>query len=301
MHETGVWRFFMPTDDLIPSNRRYRRNVGTASSFSFVPTGDGIYTLDSKDPDEPFLKRIAIGGGNEEVIPKVLSYNIKMAGYAFDDCFMRDFGDYVLYSVKVGNTDENNFTFLYNKEYKTFDLTDLSLTHTTLFENMLIGGDSASDNILQLFTGYDDSGVVITNHYETKLSNEQLDEVKKMRRVVVEGDIEAGQELKVSIAYDRGSFVEIGVITSEGDYVDKTPSGEVGSVMVGSGEIGGTSIPIYHYKKEFNVFSGRFYEMQIRYEALKAGYISITRYDTRDIRTYGGRILNKYRTKYGNS
>ena len=125
-----------------------------------------------------------------------------------------------------------------------------------------------------------------------------LEELKKFKRLTIEGDIQTDQNLDVYLSYDRGSFVKIGTVEGDGSYVDQSQAVTVGSNLVGKNEVGGGSdgTTAFHYKREFRVQSTKFDEVKIKFEATDVGYVSVSTIDYYDIKLYGQKNIRRYRT-----
>lgn len=298
LHEFNTWFFNMPATDTNPTNRVFRNNAGIKNWRGAVSTGDGILFIDASSPSSPYIRLLTYDQQGTEVVPIVVTYNLNLASYDFTDASTFEWGDYILYSCRSSSSvTANNRIILYNKKWKSIDLLDYGARVFADKDGVLWSGDSLSANVLQLFSGFTDNGTIITNHWIGNISRLGIDELKKYKRITVEGEIASTQSVTVSISYDRGSFVELGTISGSGSYVDSSNPVTVGSVTVGSKEVGGgDSVTAFHYRREFLVRSGSFYEVQLKFEATDVGYVSISTREYFDLQLMGQRNLQRYQS-----
>ena len=298
LHQHNAWLFSMPVDDLSPTNQVFRENTGLSGARAAVATGDGIYFIDSSDTAEPRFKLLALQSANDQVVPTEFSFNLDLSGFDFSEGVAQRWGDYILFSGKVTGAAVNNRLFAYHKKYRTFDVLDYQASVLERFGNDLWSGETSTDNVTQLFTGFTANGSNVDNFWEGKLSQLQIDELKKFKRLTLKGFIGTSQSLKVSLAYDKGGFQEIGTIDGNGTYVSSGGGESVGVSMVGSKEVGGGSsgVDANFYTREFRVRSRRFDEVKIRIEATAVGFASVTEINYYDIQVFGKKNLRTYRT-----
>lgn len=298
LHEFNTWLFNMPAADTNPTNRIFRNNAGIKNWRGAVATGDGILYVDTSSPASPYLRMLSYDFQGTEVIPSVITYNINLAGYDFTDQTAFEWGDYVMYSCKSSSAQTaNNRVILYNKKWKSVDLLDYAVRMFADKDGVLWAGDSLSANVLQLFSGFTDQETNIPNHWIGNISRLGIDELKKYKRLTLEGEIAPTQSVTVSISYDRGDFITLGVIDGSGDYVDTSNPVTVGSSTIGSTEVGGgDSVSAFHYRREFLVRSDRFFEAQLKFEATNVGYVSISTREYYDLQLMGDRNLTRYKS-----
>jgi len=295
LHELNSWVFTMPTDDLNPTNKEYRSKVGMPNWRSAVATGKGIYYIDTSDPQEPRFNLLTLDQFNAEVEPMVISYAIDLTSFDFSESSVIEWGDYILFSCKDG--DLQNRVWAFNKKWESFDLLGY---FTSCFANnngTLLAGDSGTNNVTQLFTGFSADGAVVENYWEGKLSRLEIDELKKVKRLTVQGEIQPAQTLDVYLSYDRGGYTLIGSVEGTGSYVDSANAVTVGSVSVGVDEVGGGSdnVVAYNYRKEFRIRTQTFEEVKIKFVARDVGYVSVSNQKWYDIRKYGKKNIQRYR------
>ena len=306
IHERNAWLFTLNADDVTVSNKEWRLHIGMANWRGAVSTADGIYYIDVKDPIKPQFKLLTLqsseSGIGTEVVPISVSSSLDLSAYDFSKSVGFQWGNYILFQGKQNGSSVNDRLFAYNLIWKSFDVLDYNASCFANYDDELWAGDILSNNVMKLFSTTSANGALINNHWIGKLSQLQIGELKKHKRLTLKGAIGTTQNIKVSLSFDRASFVEIGRILGTGSYVDFTSVATIGSSVVGSAEVGGGSdgSPKFNYVREFhsellNVMT-RFDEVQIKIEATNVGYASVTEINYYDIKTYGQKNLLRYRT-----
>ena len=298
IHETNAYLFSMPVDDLNPTNQIFRKKVGMEYWRAAVATGDGIYYIDTSSPAEPRFKLLTLEKTSDQVIPIVISYNIDLTGYNFDYGVGFEFGDYIFFACRTTDSSSNNRIFAYNLIWKSFDVIDYSVSCFADNLGVLWSGDFISNNVQKLFNTYSANGAIINNYWEGALSKLGVEEIKKFKRLTIEGFIEPAQTISVYISYDRGDYVLLGSVIGTGDYVDAGQSIAIGALQIGQEEIGGGSdgTNAFHYMRELRVRSDRFDQAKLKFVATGVGYASISTSVFYDIKTYGQKNILRYRS-----
>lgn len=298
LHKTNGWIFSISLDDLTATNQEWRDKIGMMNHRAAVATGDGIYYIDTSNQSEPRFKKLTLETANSEVVPQVTSFNVDLTGYDFSEGVAFEWGEYLLYGCKITGETKNNRTFVYSTKWKSFDVLDYGFNCLADNGGLLWAGDSQTNNVLQLFSGFSANGSLIENYWEGALTRLGVDELKKFRILTVEGEIQPAQSMKVYLAYDRGAFTEVGTVSGDGDYVDLGVAVTVGGPTVGSREIGGGSSDViaYHYKAEFKILSQKFDQVKIKFVAQDVGYVSVSNAEYYDIKKYGQKNILRYRT-----
>lgn len=296
IHENNAWLYSMPVNDTNPTNQIFRAKVGMQNWRAAVATGDGIYYIDTSEKSQPRFKLLTLEANSDQVIPVSFSFNLDLSGYDFSSGIATEFDDYIIFSGTDSNG--NQRTFLYNKIWKSFDVTNYSVSCFANNNGVLWAGDALSNNVLKLFNTFSQGDAIIENYWEGKLSKLGVEELKKYKRLTIEGDISPDQNIEVYLAYDRGGYVKLGDISGDGSYVDAGSSIVIGSVQVGKNELGGggDGVEAFHYRREFRVRSDRFDEVKIKFVATKVGYASISTINYYDIKLYGQKNIQRYRT-----
>lgn len=297
LHDDAVWLVTISDSDDSATNRVFRSNIGIQDWRGAVADGDGIYFVDTSDPSEPRLKLITLEGGSDKVRPKTVNDNVDLSGYDFTYPVAYRWGDYILWACRSDGSAFNDRLFAYNKIYNSVDELAYRVSVMEDYDGALWCGDSLSNNVFQAFTGFAANNAIIENHWIGKLSQLQIQELKKFKRMTVNGGIGPDQIIRVSLAYDEGDFSEIGTIRGDGSYVNVGQLYAVGGPQVGAAEVGGggAGIEAYEYTREFRVRSPKFERVRVKYEALDVGYASVSRQGVYDIKTYGQKELRRFR------
>lgn len=298
VHDENTWRVAYSDDDLTVSNRIFRERVGIKNWRAAISTGDGIFYIDTSTPEKPYFRRLTFESNSLEVLPSPITLNVDLAGYVFDQSVSYEWGDYILFFFKSANSSNNDTTMVYHKIWKSIDILNYYVSCAENYGGTLLGGDSLSNNVQRLFTGFTANGSTITNYWVGNLSLLQIEELKKFKRLTIKGQIDADQSIDVFLSYDNANFVQVGTISGSGDYVSATPRNVIGSPQVAESEIGGggTGISAYDYTYEMRVRSPKFDRVKIKFMATNVGYASVSEINYYDIQLYGQKNLNRFRT-----
>ena len=305
VHEHKTWALTLTADDTNATNLIYRDKVGIPNRLAGVATGNGIYYLDVSDEKDPQLRLLTLSYGGDKVIPVSISKSIKyknklvgvdLSDYSFDKAVLVEWGDYIVLACRL-NEAENDRMWIYDKIKKTMDLVDFWASSLAVYGGTLIAGDPFVPNVYTLFSLWDDDDSLIPNYREGADLDLNIDGLKKVKHLIVEGEIGTEQTIKVSVAIDNGSFVEIGKIEGNGSYVDAGHSVSVGTDTIGSKTVGGetSDVVAYHYTRQFSFKQDKFFNAKLRFEATGVGYASVSLYNYRNIRQKSHRIPASYR------
>lgn len=311
MHLRKTWALTLAIDDTPAgtSNLPYRQNVGIPNHRAAVETGQGIYYIDDSTGNETKCRLLTYDtGGAQQVIPVPVSNNLDLNDYRFDQAAGAEFGDLVLFACRLSSSEKNNRVLVYDKVWKSWDILDYAVSVFEEYDGVLMGGDSLTDNVTELFSGHDDDEADIANYWEGNLDDLGIEGLKKTKRLLLQGEIGKEQKIKVSLSLDGGPFVEVGNSTDEngdpvyaieggGGYVDYGQTVNVGSLTLGRGEIGGggSGVEAYNYEREFKLALDKFDKAKIRFECVGLGYASVSTLGYRDIRFKGNKVARKYR------
>lgn len=326
MHIKKTWALTLTSDDTNATNLPYRQNVGSPSVRGSIETGQGIYYVDNTNQQDQRIRVLTYQtGGSQQVIPVPISNNIRIDQYLFDLAAGIEWGDYILFAVRTQNSTVNNRVLAYNKIWKSWDVLDYAVSCFEIYNGTLVAGDSTSNNFQTLFSGFDDNGNTYPNFWIGKLDNIflsglrgprrfLLNGLKKIYKFYIRGAIAEQQKLKISVSYDDGNFVEIGgsdvtvngvtthhyAIEGTGPYVDKSQPVDIGAHTLGGQNIGGPiagTQPVVvanTYERLFLIQNDPFEYVQIKYEAMDAGFVSVSNQKWWDIRLMGNRAPIKY-------
>ncbi len=296
-HKKKTWALTLTATDTAATNLPFRYNVGIPSRGAAISSSVGIFYIDASDESKPLFRKLYLASGSVEVTPKTVTENIKLDGYVFDDCEMKEWNDYIVFTGRTVDSPINNRLFLYHKTWGSVDIRDYYLSHLEIYNGALVGGESVSNNAIVLFSGFDDSDALINNFWEGRISNLNIENIKKTKQLWFEGEIQEGQKIEVYENLDRGGFGLVGLIEGTGSYVDKGTAVHVGANTIGSKEIGGggDGVEAWHYKRAIKLSLDKFEVRQLRFVATGIGYASISETTDHDIRLYAKRLTKKYR------
>ena len=182
--------------------------------------------------------------------------------------------------------------FLYNKKSGAWNLLDYPVSRLAEYNGTLIAGDPLTNNVFTLFSGFDDDGGNIPNYWTSGYTNHGVPGQKVHNRMVIDGVIQAAQNIDVYEAFDGGSYVKVFTISGTGSYVDTGKSISVGTVVEGSKIVGGgVEIFANPFQVEFPVNSPKYEYSRLKLVATGGGYVQINYYKYKDIRYKGSRSM----------
>lgn len=295
-HRLKTWALTITATDTNATNLIYRDNVGIPNWRAAVATGDGIYFIDDLDQTDPKFRLLTLNNISTQVIPIAVSDALNLRDYRFDKGVAEENGDLIIFECRYKDSSNNDTTFVFDKRYKSFDRLDYAFSCAAKYNGALVVGDSLSDNVYELFSGFDDNGATIPNYWEGNLDDLDIKSLKKVRRFWVEGEISRNQSLDIYIALDNGSYVWVGTQNGTDTNVDSKPRTVIGSDAIGEATLGGqTSITVYHYIKEIKLQVGKFFSRKVKYQATGIGYVSVSTQTDYDIIINQTKLAQKYR------
>ena len=313
-HTLKTWQTTIPTDDddqgsTPATNLTFREKMGVTYPYSAFGGATGIWYINNSNPNRPEVYQLQLFTGATSAniaSPTLISKALNLSSYSFDKAIMFEWGIYVLLccqQTRNGAVDDfNSRTFLYNKKSGTWDILDYCASRLAEYEGTLIAGDSLTNNIFTLFSGFDDDNQDISNYWTSGATNHDVSGQKVHNTMVVNGLIQSAQKIKVSLSFDGGDFVEVGgkdvngvhtyAIEGTGSYVDTEKSIAVGSMTEGSKIVGGGSTVYANpFQVEFTVNSPHYEYVRIKLEAVGGGYAQINFYRYKNIRYKGSRSM----------
>lgn len=308
-HKIKTWLLTLSSDDLTATNNIYREKVGIPYFRASCETGNGIYYVDDTDQNEPRLRVLTIASGNTQIIPVQISNNLDLSEYLFDKSAGIEWGDYILFSCRTESSLVNDTILAFNKVWRAWSVVPYYASCFAIKNGVLLVGDSLSNNVYEIFSGFDDDDSLINNLWEG--NSDLLDEqgMKKSKHKVLEGNIGPDQGIRVYVDIDNGGFVEIGkgdvstlwpdgapAIYGNANYVDHSQRVNVGSETLGRGEVGSGSdgIEAYHYKRKFQIKQDRGERFKVKFVAVGLGYASVSGHVWGDVRHKSNKIAAKY-------
>jgi hypothetical protein len=297
LHKLKIWALNIGQTDTVFTNKIYREKIGIPNWRAATATGDGIYLINDSDEKDPKIQLLTYDLGSDQVIPKNISENLDLSDYRFEKAIGFEWGNYILFACRHKDQTANNTLFAYHKGWKNWRRYGVWVSVVAIYNGMLVAGDSISNNVYILFSGLDDDDSLIDNYRISELSDLQIEGLKKVKKIIIEGNIGIDQTIKISASVDNGSFVEIGTIEGNGSYVDKGQKINVGSMTLGRSEVGGggSDISAYHYLREIKVGLDKFEKIKLKFEATRLGWASVSEYRFFDLRKKSYKIPKKYR------
>lgn len=298
-HQKNTWKLTLTIDDTNAENIIYSERAGIPNWRAADADGVGIYYIDVSDNTDPKFMLLSYSAQNAKIEPHVISNNLDLSEYEFDRSVVKVHGDLVLFECRSKNSSYNDTTFVYNKVFNIFDKLDYIFSCLAEYEGTLVAGDDISNNVYEIFSGYDDDDSIIDADWITEEDRLDTEELKKTKQLIIKGEIQLAQTIEVSASLDGGDFVKIGDIIGSGDYVDQGINVSVGASKMGHSTIGGgsaTEVIAHPYTRRFKLSLDKFYEVRLRFRTTGLGYCSITSYAHRDIRLKGHKIPTKYRS-----
>jgi hypothetical protein len=297
LKKNSCYQFTLDTTDTAPTNELIRTDIGVPSLRSAVGTGQGIFFINTANPTEPQINilRRNLNGDNFDTAP--LMGHFKWSDFTYDDVALETWDKYLLIGCAY-DSDENNRLLLADIASGAVDVTYYGARCFTKNGGYLYAGDPVSLTTYELFTGFDDNGIQITNEWVSKgelLTDGVLKKTKKYR---FSGMIDPSQSIAVYISLDNEPFRKIGSIRGDGDYVDYTSSYAIGTSSIGSATLGGDdTLPVYRFLMEIKVRAAKFRKRYIKFVAEGIGYCAIEQVTDFDIWTYENRLPKQYRQK----
>jgi len=299
LHRLKTWELTLTATDTNATNLIFRERVGIPNKRAAISTGDGIYYVDDYNESDPKFRLLTINNQSTQVIPVAVSDDLKLLDYRFDKAATIEWGDYILFACRHKDSDENDTIFTYNQRYKAWDKLDYAVACFGVYNGALVAGDSISDNVFELFSGFDDNGSTIGNSWEGNLEDHEIAILKKTRKLWVQGEISRDQSLEIYLSTDRSGYVLVGTQNGTDSNVDTSARGLIGSDVIGAGTLGGaTTTDIYNYTKEIRLANGRYKYVKLKFVSTGVGYVAVSTYTFFDIIENQAKLIQRYRTIY---
>lgn len=306
LHVLRTWQLSITQDDTGATNLPYRDKVGIPNHRAYVPTGDGVYYVDDANSKDIQLRLLTLQQLSGLVVPTSVSKHtvkgiilgVDLSGYSFDQSAMIEYGDFIVVACRRNASAINDRVLLYNQKTGAISWHDYFVSCFAIKDGILYAGDSVSNNVYALFSNFDDDDSIISsNFWETELSNLGMAQLKKCKRIRLQGLITIDQAYDVLSSVDNGSFTLRGTISGNGSYVDRGNAVLIGASGIGINPIGGSSagVSVYNYEHELPLRLDKFNKIKLRFVAQNIGYVSINSYEWFNIRPMGQKLPKKYR------
>lgn len=302
-HLLKTWQLQTSLDDTQSTNLPYRL-VGIPHPRAAFEEPEGILFADLSRPNEPKFRRLQVLAGttNNTIEPVSISDALDLSGYAFDYCVAFRWGDYEIFCFqeKVSGISNiyNSKMLIRNTISGSWDLLDYSASCLIEYMGALLAGDSISNNVFTLFSGFDELGDTIPNYWTSgnldiavipkRRTFKPLPSLKTFRRMTIDGLIQKDQEVDIFLSYDSGAFTKVFTISGSGAYVDSGIDTDIGQPTIGSKVIGGGGVSTAHpFEVDFPVNSDKFEFVRIKVVANAIGYVEIDTLRFREVRDKG--------------
>ena len=99
-------------------------------------------------------------------------------------CSMETFGEFIIFSGRTSESSTNNKLFLYNFRRGTVDILPYFAKTLLQIEGRMYIGDTTTENVYEIFTGFDDDELNIENYWisgDDLFGTNRLKKVKRFR------------------------------------------------------------------------------------------------------------------------
>ena len=297
MKGNSVYQFTLDILDVNPTNDLIRTDVGVDSLRAAVATGSGIVFMNTGNPSDPqlnILKRNPLGD-NFDVSP--MFPHFRFEDYTYDDVMIINWDKFVVVACKE-KTAENNRLLMCDVHENTVDVAPYGIRTATQDNGLLYGGDPLSKTSYELFTGFDDMGVIVPNSWKSAGATHGTTRLKRTKNFVFKGSIAPDQVIQVYAEVEGGGNQLVGIILGSGDYVDYSASYAIGTTFIGQDTMGGGSdVQVYEFLMKLKVRLPKYRKRNLTFVATGLGYCSIQQLTDFDIWRYEDKLPKKYRTK----
>lgn len=297
-------------DDLTADNNVYREQMGVPNFGGALSTSLGIIFMNTANPGKPEMTILVKNLVDGTLEPKVLFPQFKFANYLYDDCRFFAYDRYIIVACKTLTATNNDTLLLCNVSENTVNITGYSARTFASDGTLLYMGSSVVQSVYNLFSGFDDDGFLITNHWDTKGENFAIksrgqkyvmipQSLKKYRKIRLRGNIVPGQSYQVYINYDDAGWQLVGTVVGTQTYVDDSNPATIGSSEIGIMTIGGNLITNANpYQMDIRLKKQpKFRKRKLRFVALGFGYVDIEYQADWDLFLYGDRLPARFRQK----
>lgn len=317
LHQVRSWIIGIPTDASASyndaTNNQYWSHIGIPYIRAAYPTGDGILYLDNINPAQPkfSILEIPAGSTNLTVVPTWISEELDLSEFDHSSAVSFRWGEYDILACKAlvnGSPQTFNSVFLIrNQKSGLWNLLDYSVTCLDEFLGALLSGDSLSPNLFLLFSGLDDDGTPIDNHWNTAYTDFGMEGLKDASYLTVEGLIQRDQQIQVGLSSDVGPYTALNiqnpglidtngapitVIDGRGSYVDSSSPVGIGTDTLGSTVLGGGVIEALPFSIDIPIYTDQFDFLSVQFKALQIGWAQINRIVFKNINLKSRRLLS---------
>jgi len=294
----SAYRLEISADDKTFTNLVYRADMGIPFFRASVSTKKGIVFMNTANPDSPELTILQrdIYSGNVE--PLILFPHFDFSNYGYDDACIDTFGQYVVIACQSSDSDFNDTVLLCDIAMGTVDIGYYPARIFAKDAGNLYTASPITESVYNIFSGFDDDNFTIENYATLKGEIFGIENLKKFRKLKIQGQIEKDQTVEIYVSYDLNDFELIGTIDGNADYVDSGSPRVVGSNMVGTVPIGGdNAATVYSFFYELKTATPKFRKVTLKFIATAMGYIDLNSIIFDDILIFENRIPKRFRVK----
>lgn len=294
----SAYRLEISADDKTFTNLVYRADMGIPFFRAAVSTKKGIVFMNTANPDNPELTILQKNIYSDNVEPVVLFPHFDFSNYGYDDCCIDTYGQWIVIACQSSESDFNDTVLLCDIAMETVDIGFYPARMFAKDSGDLFVGSPITESVYNIFNGFDDDGFVVENFAILKGEIYGVENLKKFRKLKIQGSIEPDQNVEVYTSYDDADFELIGTIDGHAGYVDAGSPKTIGSNMVGTTPIGGdNAATVYPYFYELKIATPKFRKRELKFVATKMGYIDISSILEDDILIFENRIPKRFRVK----
>lgn len=311
IHQYKTWALTTTVDDTQATNYIYRTDVGIPYWRAMDETADGIPYVDiSSNKNSPQVRRLEATlstTGQFQTVPTPLSEQLDLSNYDVSTAVVKKFGDLVCVWVQSTTSNGtargfNDTLFTWNIWSKQWDKHVAFASCAEEYNNTLLTGDSITNNLFTMFSGFVDDGSNIINQWISGETNLNTDGRKRHYRGVIDGLISINQAIQFWISYDNANYILFYTQNGADPNVDFNNPVTIGSTAIGAKPIGdgspsGGSINAYHYRKEIILPSPIFEWAKLKIVATNVGWAQVNFFKFKDVRYKGRRVASQYMPK----
>ncbi len=295
----SAYQLTIGSDDTTAENIVFRKDIGIPYWRASVTTGQWIVFMNTANLDKPQLTILTPNQLGDNLIPVTLANQFDFSKYTWSACAMTTFGEYIVFSGTSFNQSTNDTVFLYNYRRKTLDVLPYAMKTCQDINWELFIGDTTTDNVYQLLSGFDDDDQQIQNYW---ISGDEMfgtQRLKKEKRFRIKWLITPSQTLEVYFGTDDGFFTQIGTIRGDWTYVNSSQTFTIGESGIGASVIGGepSDVDGYTYFAELHLWTGKFRKRTIKLVANWIGYISVDVYMDEKVSFFANKMPTQFRSK----
>ncbi len=295
--EQSSYRLEISADDLTFTNLVYRRELGVLSYRGSHSTSKGIIFINIANKTKPEMTILQRNIAGDSIEPLVLFPHFDFSLFNYDDCAIDTWGEYVLIGCAAGTS--NDRILMCNISKGTVDILIFGARTFAKDASSLYIGSPLTENIYQLFSGYDDDNFTIDNYWTSRGETYGSELLKKFRRLRFSGLIQTSQSFEVWCDYDDAGFELVGTIYGNESYVDTGTPQDIGANIIGESNVGGNDINTiaYPFYCEIKTPTPKFRKRKIKLVAKGIGYLEIRGITDWDILPFENRIPKRFRIK----